>query len=124
MSVAWKHDDGPGKISGSGRNGTPTLDFERLTTGQLVLVSVDFQIDPKKEVGFEIVAADGDAQPVTPNKTCTESAQHIYKRVIFRVTKEADAAIGVVEVNFEVNFTGGKGKGSDFTLIGETASEH
>ena len=59
MAVQWQHANGPGKISGKGRNGTPVLDFERLTTGQLVLVSVDFVIDPQKSVGFEIVAADG-----------------------------------------------------------------
>jgi hypothetical protein len=100
------------------------LDFSRLTTGQLVLVSADFMLTPDKPVSFEIVAADGDAKPVTPNKTTVASAQHVYKRAIFRVTKDADPAVGVVEVPFEVNFTGGTGTWQDLTLIGESTTEH
>jgi hypothetical protein len=125
MAITFKHADGPGKISGTGQNGTPAIDFERMTTGQLVVVSVDFMLDPgKSPVCFEIIAGDGDAEPLTPNKTSVAVEQHVYKRAIFRVTKEADAAIGVVEVPFEVNFTSGKGTWQDFTMIGETTVEH
>ena len=124
MTVKWQHADGPGKISGTGRNGTPVLDFTRLTTGQLVFISADFGLDPDKSVSFEIISTDGDAEPVTPNKTTVSSNQHTFKRAIFRVTKEADPAVGVVEALFEVNFTDGNGTWEDFTLIGETATEH
>ena len=124
MAVAWNHNDGPGKISGTGRNGTPTLDFERMTTGQIVFVSADFVICPDRNVDFEIISADGDAEPISANKSSVSNAQHVHKRTLFRVTKEADAAVGVIEVNFEVNFTDGKGTWQDFTIIGETESEH
>ena len=126
MAIVWKHADGPGKINGEGREGTPLLDFERLTEGQLVFVSVDFVLDPagNKPVSFEIIAVDGDAQAVTPNKTTVNAHTHVFKRAIFRVTKKVDAAVGVVEVPFEVNFTSGNGVWQDFTFIGETTVEH
>lgn len=124
MAVAFNHADGPGKIVGPGQNGTARLDFERLTTGQTVFVSVDFLIDPSGPVSFEIIAADGDAVPLTPNRTTVNSATHVFKRVLFRVTKEADPSVGVVEVFFEVNFLDGKGTWEDFTIIGETTIEH
>jgi hypothetical protein len=124
MAVTFNHADGPGKITGPGQNGTVRLDFERLTTGQVVFVSVDFMIDPSGPVAFEIIAADNDAVPITPNKTTVSSPTHVFKRALFRVTKQADAAVGVVEVLFEVNFLDGKGTWQDFTIIGETAAEH
>ena len=124
MAVAFNHADGPGKITGTGQNGTPRLDFERLTTDQVVFVSVDFVLDPSGPVSFEVIAADNDAVPLTPNKTTVGSATHVFKRVLFRVTKEADPAVGVVEVFFEVNFLDGKGTWQNFTIIGETTSEH
>ena len=124
MAVDFNHANGPGRIIGPGQNGTPRLDFERLTTGQVVFVSVDFLIDPAKPVSFEIIAADGDAKPLTPNRTTVSSDTHVFKRSLFRVTKEADPNVGVVEVLFEVNFTSGEGTWGDFTIIGETVSEH
>lgn len=125
MAVTWQHANGPGKITGTGTNGTPRLDFERLTTGQLVFISADFLVTPEGgPVSFEIIAADGDAEPVTPNKTTVAAPQHVYKRAVFKVTKEADPAVGVVEVFFEVNFTDGRGGWQDFTIIGESAVQH
>ena len=100
------------------------MDFERLTTDQLVAVSVDFMLDPSGPVSFEIIAADDDAKPLTPNKSTVSSPTHVFKRVLFRVTKQADPAVGVVEVPFELNFTSGKGVWQDYTMIGETMQEH
>lgn len=122
MAVSFNHADGPGKITGPGENGTARLDFERLTTGQVVFVSVDFFIDPSGPVSFEVIASDKDAVPLTPNKTTVESATHVFKRVLFRV--EAESTVGVVEVLFEVNFLDGKGTWHNFTIIGETTTEH
>ena len=125
MAIVWKHADGPGRITGTGQNGTPTMDFPRLTTGQIVIISVDFSLEPSGgPVSFEVIAADNDAAPETPNKFTVGSAQHVFKRVLFRVTKEADPAVGVVEVPFEVNFTSGAGTWQDYTMIGETAEPH
>lgn len=124
MAIAFRHADGPEKISGPGRNGTPVMDFGRLTTGQLVIVSVDFAVDPKKPVTFEIIAPGGDAKPLTPNRTIVSTAQHVYKRALFRVTQKAEPGIGVVEVPFETNFLDGSGTWQNFTIIGETVPEH
>ncbi len=124
MAVAFNHADGPGKITGQGPNGTPRLDFERLTTGQLVIVSVDFAIDTKGPVTFQICCGDKDAVSISPNQTTVSGTTHVSKRALFRVTEDADPGIGVIEVLFEVNFLKGEGVWQDFTIIGETVSAH
>ena len=125
MAIVWKHADGPGKITGAGQNGTPTMDFERLTTGQIVMIAVDFSLQPSGgSVSFEIIAGDGDAVPLTPNRATVQNQQHVSKQALFKVTKEADPAVGVVEVPFELNFTSGSGDWGDYTMIGETVPEH